>query len=170
MTQISHYFSRELSARVHRDTYKTSWQLFPTIMRNQQKCKCPTTEIDPSKASVLEMHALLSYKDYMNGNEAGVQNMASWKLNSFREAYDYRIVSTNYADIKECLNEKSNWIELNDAAKESLKEIEMLESDKVTETQWHEIFNDYLTKIFDRIKEEQSERIEKLFEDESQTS
>ena len=34
MTQISHYFSRELSARVHRDTYKTSWQLFPTIMRN----------------------------------------------------------------------------------------------------------------------------------------
>ena len=127
-------------------------------------------EIDPSKASVLEMYALLSYKDHMDGNNAGVQNMASWKLNSFQEAYDYRVVSTNYADIKECLNTKCNWIDLNDAAKESLKDIEMLESDKVTETKWHEIFNDYLTKIFDRIKEEQSERIEKLFEDESQTA
>ena len=121
-------------------------------------------EIDPSKASVLEMYALLSYKDHMDGNEAGVQNMASWKLNSFREAYDYRIVSTNYADIKECLNEKSNWIDLNDAAKESLKEIDMLEPDKVTETQWHEIFNEYITKIYNRMRNENSQIIEKLFE------
>ena len=121
-------------------------------------------EINPSKASVLEMYALLSYKDHMDGNEAGVQNMASWKLNSFREAYDYRIVSTNYADIKECLNEKSNWIDLNDAAKESLKEIDMLEPDKVTETQWHEIFNEYITKIYNRMRNENSQIIEKLFE------
>ena len=51
------------------------------------------------------------------------------------------------------LNTKCNWIDLNDAAKDSLKDIDMLESEKATELRWHEVFNDYLTKIFDRIKE-----------------
>ena len=126
-------------------------------------------EIDPSKASVLEMYALLSYKDYMDGNEAGVQNMASWKLNSFQEAYDYRVVSTNYSDIKECLNTKCNWIELNETANKSLEKVEMQESDKKIETRWHEIFNDFMTKIYERIKDEQSKKVEKLFEDKIQT-
>ncbi len=127
-------------------------------------------EIDPSKASVLEMYALLSYKDHIDGNAAGVQNMATWKMNSFQEAYDYRVVSTNYADIKECLNTKCNWIDLNDAAKDSLKDIDMLESEKATELRWHEVFNDYLIKIYDRIEEEQDERIEMLFEGEANTA
>ena len=79
-------------------------------------------------------------------------------------------MSTNYADIKECLNTKCNWIDLNDAAKDSLKDIDMLESEKATELRWHEVFNDYLTKIFDCIKEEQDERIEILFEGEVNTA
>ena len=68
------------------------------------------------------------------------------------------------------MNTKCNWIDLNDAAKDSLKDIDMLESEKATELRWHEVFNDYLTKIFDRIKEEQDERIEILFEGEVNTA
>ena len=121
-------------------------------------------EIDPSKASVLEMYALLSYKDHLDGNNAGVKNIASWKLNSFQEAYDYRVVSTNYADIKECLNTKCNWIDLNDDAKESLKDIEMLESDKASAFRWHKIFNEYITQIYNHMKIKHAEKLEKLFE------
>ena len=121
-------------------------------------------EIDPSKASVLEMYALLSYKDHMDGNNAGVQNMTSWKLNSFLEAYDYRVVSTNYVDIKECLNTKCNWIDLNDAAKESLKDIEMPESDKASALRWHKIFNEYITQIYNHMKIKHAEKLDKLFE------
>ena len=50
-------------------------------------------------------------------------------------------MSTNYADIKKCLNTKCNWIDLNDAAKDSLKDIDMFESEKATELRWHEVFN-----------------------------